>query len=145
MNIKLLILFSLLGLIVSFTSGPYAAERLYKIIDKNGNVSYQDRPPIDAKSTVMEKSFETGTDRVRPKIPSVKPQSKLDKSGQNKQLEQQKGNGAKTAEGLSAEELTAIATETPTGNSTDGPGNEVISDGEKSSPSLSPESTRDER
>ena len=125
MNIKLLVLFPLLGSFVLFAPGLYAAEKLYKVIDKNGRVSYQDRPPRDDKSTVMEKSFDSGTDRVRPNVPSTKDQTKVGESGQKRQLEQRQDRKNKTTKGLSAEELIAIGsgtesgTEKSTSNSTD--------------------------
>ena len=60
-RIKIFLLISLLGSTWLFTPGLHAAERLYKVIDQDGKVSYQDLPPIDAKSTVLKKFFESRT------------------------------------------------------------------------------------
>lgn len=119
MHIKIFLLFALLGIIGLLTPGPRAAEKLYKLIDQNGKVSYQDRPPIDDKSTVLEKTFESRTNSVRPDIPTTNDLPKLGKSDQKKELGQKNDNENKTTKGLSSEELTAIAIGNSTGDPTD--------------------------
>jgi len=49
---------------------PASAQKLYKVIDDKGNVSYQDKPPVEAKSgEVQEKHIDRNVMKLREKAP----------------------------------------------------------------------------
>ena len=121
---KTFLLFGLLCTIGLFTLSSHTAEKLYKVIDQNGKISYQDRPPIDDKSTVLEKTFESRSNSVRPDNSSANDRDKPGEPKQQKKIGQNDDADNKTTKSLSPEELTAIAN----GNSTDDDAKEFTND-----------------
>jgi hypothetical protein len=61
-------LFTLLALMLALATTAYGV-KLYKWVDKNGHVTYQDRPPSSATATVEEKDIDPNQNRADSYVP----------------------------------------------------------------------------
>lgn len=59
------------ALLIAFVlASPANAQKLYKVVDEKGNVSYQDKPPIEEKTDVHEKYVNRSTMKLRETKPA---------------------------------------------------------------------------
>lgn len=134
-------LFCLAGLV---SSNVAAAEKLYKVIDQNGNVSYQDRPPIEEKSTVQIKTFENRTNQVDPENTAATDSTRRANSDRDREPKPNTSGRNNPPAELSSEDLTAIATGTSTNRSAEeGPGGTEIQNQRDETRNREPSSRRD--
>src|SRR5216684_6560463 len=60
-------IFAIVLVLVAFAVTPAHAAKLYKWVDKNGNVSYQDSPPPPDAGRVEERNLATGSPAIKGK------------------------------------------------------------------------------
>jgi len=133
--------FCLAGLVAS---SVLAAEKLFKVIDQNGNVSYQDRPPIEEKSTVQIKTFENQTNQVGPEKSTDSDTIQPAESKRDREPGSNAGRENNSPAELSPEELTTIAAGTSANRTADeGPGGNDIQNSDDKTLNRVPSKIRD--
>ena len=84
------------ALTASLVGAPAAAQTLYKLIDKNGKVTYSEKPPKDFDGKVIRLDIDPNANTAT--LPKPPPPSAQERTGRNSDAQPEKG-GAKAPTG----------------------------------------------